>query len=353
MVPIRGGIQERATGGRVRALTRGAPNERDGQGSGLHPATPPTLVRALSIGSRARCRFTRARVHSVYRQACNIELEDGALVTLLGREPGNVPHGIRCPLPRPADFRVWLRPDQVVATDGVWLHVAAAGVSIDLSAAARWRCGLDRCTIDLRAAVSVRALRLVHSVLREQTPQSGFAPLLLRDATPASPLEQALQRRLMRALPDLSRADAGLDFAAAAQALAALAGLGPGLTPSGDDFIVGYLAALYTRGACEPLLWPYLSGLSEPVMQFARSANLISRQYLLNALAGEFSESLAQVVWAVSGSDDLRVREATAQLVRVGHSSGADCLLGLLFGLCPALLRADPGTARFVAPASI
>jgi hypothetical protein len=309
------------------------------------------LTLALSIGSRARCRFTRASVHSVYRQACNIELEDGALVTLLGREPGNVPHGIRCALPQPADLREWLRPDQVVAADGLSLHVPAAGISIDLSAAARWHCGLDRCTIDVRTAASVRALRIVQSVLRKQAPQSGFAPLLLHDA--GSPLDRAMRTRLMHALPALSCADADLDFAAAAQALAPLAGLGPGLTPSGDDFIVGYLAALYSRCACEPLLWPYLRDLSEPVLQFARTANLISRQYLLNALAGEFSESLAQVVSGIAGCDDLRLRESAAQLVRVGHSSGADSLLGLLFGLCPALLLADPTTAGLDVAVSI
>ncbi len=339
---------------RVTALTRRARNDGDGdQGSAVYLAMPPTLARALSIGARAPCRFTHGSVHSVYRQACNIELEDGALVTLLGREPGNVPHGIRCALPQPADFRAWLRPTQAVAADGLSLHVPAAGIAIDLSAAVRWHCGLRRCAIDLRAEPTVHALRSLRTVLREQGPRSGFAPLLLLDATPGSPLDRAMRRRLMQALPALSCADADLDFAAAAQALAPLAGLGPGLTPSGDDFIVGYLAALYGRCSCEPRLRPYLSGLYGPVMQFALTANLISRQYLLNALAGEFSESLAQVVVGIAGNDDLRLRESTARLVRVGHSSGADSLLGLLFGLCPAFVLADPAAAGLVAAASI
>jgi hypothetical protein len=284
------------------------------------PVREPTLIRALSIGSRARCHFTRASVHSVYRQACNIELDDGALLTLLG-ESGNVPHGIRSALPQPADFRAWLRPAQAVAADGLSLRIPESGIAIDLSTAGRWHCGLDRCTIDARAESYAHALRSVRTVLREHAPPSGFAPLLLRGATPDSPLDQAMQRRLMQALPALSCADADLDGVAAAQALALLAGLGPGLTPSGDDFIVGYLAGLHGRCSCEPWLRPYLSGLSGPVMQFARSANLISRQYLLNALAGEFSESLAQVVLGIAGYDDLRLRGSTAKLVRVGHSS--------------------------------
>lgn len=308
-------------------------------------------MRGLSIGSRALCRFTRGNVHSVYRQACNIELDDGALVTLLGREPGNVPHGIRCALPEPDDFRAWLRPAQAVAADGLSLRVPEARIAVDLSAAAHWRCGLDPCAIDPYAEPSVRALRSVRMVLQEQAPQSGFAPLLLQGAKPSSPLDQAMQRRLRQALPALSRAGSNLDSVAAAQALAQLAGLGPGLTPSGDDFIVGYLAALYTRCSAEPALRPFLGGLIAPVTRLAAAANLISRQYMLNALAGEFSEALAQVVLGVAVRDDLRLRESAARLVRVGHSSGADSLVGLLFGLRPSLVLVDASALRHVAAA--
>ena len=300
------------------------------------------LIPALSIGSSALCRFAGGRVHSVYRQACNIELEHGELLTLLGPETGNVPHGIRCALPEPADFRPWLRPAQAVSANGLSLHVTEAGLAIDLSAAARWYCGLDRCAIDLCAETSVHALRSVRRVLWEQGPESGFGPLLKHDAAPSSPLERAMQKRLSQALPALSCAGSNLDCATASRALAQLAGLGPGLTPSGDDFIVGYLAALYGRCTGEPLLRPYLSGLSGSIRQFALTANLISRQYLLNALGGEFSESLAQVVWGIAAHDKLRLRQSAERLVRVGHSSGADSLLGLLFGLRPALVLEAP-----------
>ena len=299
------------------------------------------LIPALSIGSRALYRFVRGGVHSVYRQACNVELDDGALVTLLGREPGNLPHGIRCVLPEPEDFQVWLRPGQSVAADGASLYVPEAGVAIDLSGAAHWRCGLDGCAIDPDAEPSVRALRAARLVLQQQMPRGGFAPLLLHDAVPGSSMERAMQKRLGQTLPALSRASSSLDCVAAAQALEQLAGLGPGLTPSGDDFIVGYLAALHARCSHELLLRPFLGGLIAPMTRLAAAANLISRQFMVNALAGEFSESLAQVVLAIATHDKLRLQESAARLVRVGHSSGADSLVGLLFGLRPWLVAAD------------
>jgi hypothetical protein len=285
-------------------------------------------------------------VHSVYRQACNIELDNGALLTLLAQGLGNLPHGIRCALPDPADFQVWLRPGQAVAAGGLWLRISQAGIAVDLSGATRWRCKLDACALDPYAGPTVRAMLAVRLLLREQAPCSGFAPLVLDDADPGSPLERAMQRRLRQTLPALGRASMSLDSALAVKALEQLAGLGPGLTPSGDDFIVGYLAGLYSRCAREPTLCPFLQGLVAALTRLADAANVISRQFIFNALEGEFSEWFAELVLAIA-QDDLSLRESVARVVRIGHSSGADSLVGLLFGLRPSLvLGYAPAAAR-------
>ena len=307
-------------------------------------------ISALSVGSRAPCHFTRGSLHSVYRQVCNIELENGTLATLLAQGLGNLSHGIRCALPDPADFRVWLRPGQAVAAGGLLLRIPQAGVVIDLSGAGRWCCKLDACTLDPYAAPTVRAMLAVRLLLREQAPRGGFAPLVLDDAEPGSPLERAMQRRLRQTLPTLGRASISLDSALAVKALEQLAGLGPGLTPSGDDFIVGYLAALYSRCSREPVLRPFLDRLTAALARLAATAKLISRQFISNALEGEFSEWLAELVWAIAAQDDLRLRQSTARVVRIGHSSGADSLVGLLFGLRPSLVL-EPASPRRVVPA--
>ncbi|HTS55772.1 MAG TPA: DUF2877 domain-containing protein [Burkholderiales bacterium] len=295
-------------------------------------------IAACSVGSRVAFQRARGSVHSVYRQACNIELHDGTLLTLLARGLGNLPHGIRCALPGAADFQLWLHRGQAVAGDSLALCIAQAGVAVDLSSAERWRCRLEACALDARAAPTVRAMLLVRRLLREQAPRGGFAPLVLDGADPGSSLERAMQRRLMRTLPELDRAGRSLDPALAVKALEQLAGLGPGLTPSGDDFIVGYLAALYSRRSRESMLRPFLRELLRMLAPLAAAANLISRQFIFNALEGEFSEGLAELVSAIATRDEVRLRESVAQVVRVGHSSGADSLVGLLFGLRPSLV---------------
>jgi hypothetical protein len=184
----------------------------------------------------------------------------------------------------------------------------------------------------------MRALLAVRLLLREQAPRSGFAPLVLSATEPAAPLERALQRRLKQALPALGCASMSFNPALAVSALEQLAGLGPGLTPSGDDFIVGYLAGLCSRRLQEPVVRPFSDALVGGLAGLAPAASPISRQFIFDAMQGEFSEWLAELVFAIAAQDDLRLRESVVRVVRVGHSSGADSLVGLLFALRPSLV---------------
>jgi hypothetical protein len=305
------------------------------------------ILPALSIGSRV-APVGAGRVRSVYRQACAVELESGALLTLLCAALGNLPHGIRFALPEPHDLREWLRPGHAVVHESSQLRIAQARVTIELSRAARWSCELSAC--DVYATPIVRAIFAALAVLREHSVRGGFAPLVLNDADPASPLAGAMRRRLWSSLPLLDSARASLDAPLAAKVLEQLAGLGPGLTPSGDDFIVGYLAALHSRCRLDSALRPFLDGLISPLARVASASNLISRQFMLNALDGEFAEGLAVVVAAIAAHDGQRARAAAERLACLGHSSGCDSLLGLLFGLRSSLVL---GSASSVAEGAV
>ncbi len=55
--------------------------------------SPGALIYASCVGDRVPVR-AHGRVHSVFARACNIELQNGELVTLLKRERDAAPHGI-------------------------------------------------------------------------------------------------------------------------------------------------------------------------------------------------------------------------------------------------------------------
>jgi len=94
-----------------------------------------------------------------------------------------------------------------------------------------------------------------------------------------------------------------------------LIGLGPGLTPSGDDYIGGMLVALRAsgRGVQADGLWRWL----QPRLKERTSA--ISAAHLAAAAAGEAHEALHDVL-----NGDLNLGKLDA----VGHCSGWDALAG-------------------------
>ena len=301
-------------------------------------------MRADRIGDRVPV-FASGRVHSVFEHACNIETRTGELVTLLAQDLGNVPHGIRLAGPV-APFEPWLIPGQNAILDKVALRVSDAGMTVDLSGAAVWRGGVAAVAIDHRNATRAVALRELRTTLYECAPAQGFAPLLAAPASTRSSVDRAVAARLSHTLPLLARATEQRDVTAVAAAAARLVGLGPGLTPSGDDFIVGYLAALWSRAGHENGIDAMLHSLADSLAPLFLRTNAISRQMLSDAAQGRFAERLIDVTGAVAGTGD--VVDATANALASGHSSGADTLCGLLFGYAPdmAMLAAPSSPDR-------
>jgi hypothetical protein len=114
---------------------------------------------------------------------------------------------------------------------------------------------------------------------------------------------------------------------------AALTGLGPGLTPTGDDLLVG-LAAMARRLAGGGLVEvraavafsTVLSGL--PAEETTPAAHLLLR----NASRGLFPAVLASAVEMIGNphADAESLRTLTERLAATGAHSGADLLAGAL-----------------------
>ena len=106
-----------------------------------------------------------------------------------------------------------------------------------------------------------------------------------------------------------------------------LLGLGPGLTPAGDDVLAGLLVALHSH---DDLRRP----LADEIGRLARSrTTALSAALLRHAAAGLALPAVVNVADALAGhgSDDDLV-DAVARLVAVGSSSGTALAHGLLRG---------------------
>lgn len=132
-----------------------------------------------------------------------------------------------------------------------------------------------------------------------------------------------------RAARDLLPADA-LDALQRADpaAVPALLGLGPGLTPLGDDVLGGWLATtVATRH-------PGRAAVSSAVgLTAADRTTKVSATLLACAARGEVVPELRNLLAALGGGTPTAVEESLAALLDVGDTSGAGALLGTVIGL--------------------
>jgi hypothetical protein len=105
-----------------------------------------------------------------------------------------------------------------------------------------------------------------------------------------------------------------------------LVGLGPGLTPSGDDFLVGALALL--DALAERKVHTVLADAVARLLPALTSP--LSLCFLRAAANGHVGEHLHSVVSAVISG---RIEAAIATARRIGHSSGWDMLAGVATAL--------------------
>src|SRR5574339_143055 len=130
----------------------------------------------------------------------------------------------------------------------------------------------------------------------------------------------------VHAQPALEAIDRWLAGHALANEAARLIGLGPGLTPSGDDYLGGVLVGLrwLGRGAQADSLWRWL----EPRLESGTSA--ISAAHLAAASGGQAHEALHEVLDNLSAWQAPDLLPSLARLDAVGHTSGWDALAGVV-----------------------
>ena len=148
-------------------------------------------------------------------------------------------------------------------------------------------------------------LATLREAARERVPAEGLGCLV-------AGMHNALSAHAQPALDAVDEWIAGHSLDARA---AQLIGLGPGLTPAGDDYLGGVMVALHLldRPSQAASLWRWL----EP--KLASRSSAISAAHLAAAATGEAHEALHDVL---GGNPDLDALDA------VGHCSGWDALAG-------------------------
>jgi hypothetical protein len=289
----------------------------------------PRIHRASNVSDAVPRRIAHPgaealRVQSIYRSVVNITTGGGVL-TIASPEGGGLPNGILADLG--PDWRaIGLQPGMVVDATEARILVPDAGLEVQLDAAPRWspRFWSSAEVADAATACWGRRTATTRTMAQARASAGGFGALL-RENVPHDPdgvldVARPLVAGLIVAL------EAG-DRSAAAEVASHLVGLGPGLTPSGDDLLVGIEAALHA------LARPSAGFLALAMDDVEERTTALAATLLRHAAAGEFAERLHTLLAALLGSDDEKIPAAIERAAAWGATSGTDCLLGVLIGL--------------------
>lgn len=251
-------------------------------------------------------------LHSRFRGAANLSTPLG-LVTLLS--PGRClqPYAVR--LDRNFDYGT-LEPGalalgpQGLAVNGVTAVSFTQAASVDLR-------------LPPGPAPGLGAARAIRRFLAS-APEEGLSRLAL--GRHDGPYAEILFPRLKT----LRRAVRAGETGASAQAARRMAGCGPGLTPSSDDLLCGYLSLLPAAGP-----W---SGMAAAIAASAsQGTNAISASLLSRAGAGYFSEDVLGLLACLrAGEEGQALTRALLRVASFGSSSGYDFLTGVYFGVLDA-----------------
>lgn len=264
----------------------------------------------------------RGFVHSVFKRTINIQnLESKELFTVACRKIDNGPNTLIIDI---EDFSgiIIEENDRVSAANKIISIGDKLHISIDKCQ--KWESLLPEFPAQPESVT--RNLKVVKDHIAIHGKGGGAKPDLTTDHIFAKEVSRMLEEKSLSLQHELilGKPDNALQYAVS------LIGLGPGLTPSGDDFLVGMLAAMNMKNSPFSSYQPFFEELANKAKTLT---NDISYMAILKASIGKVRESIIELVDAIVNDSDENIILSLNKVLNIGSSSGTDIALGLVCGL--------------------
>ncbi|HWQ62612.1 MAG TPA: DUF2877 domain-containing protein [Negativicutes bacterium] len=285
------------------------------------------MLIALSVDAAAAGalfgRPFRGRVHSVFARAINLTGPRGRLYCLAAEELDDAPDTVRVRHTADAALdELGVRPGDDVATTACGLAcgpvaVSAAGVRPWTAALPAFPSGPEE---RRRLAANLAVLR---AVIAAEGRDGGLKAYIA--GTAGNLFEQELAARAADLAGPLTCGDMPGVLAAGRR----IVGLGPGLTPAGDDFLAGLMITFNMPAG------PFGGRYRRTAAALAAEAatGTVSRAMLAHAARGRTRAGAVALLAALAEGGSGEVAAAARAVLAGGATSGTDLAAGLAVGL--------------------
>ena len=269
-----------------------------------------------------------AKIIGVFRRSLYMENSAGRIACIGERSIGPGPLNALCEFSGDVDFTQIVELGNPAKIWDGWMQLGPR-MKIDISRPMEWE--PEPFPIGWNLEFFPGNLPFLFQWIAETGPREGLAPLIAQVVSGEEiSYEDAFHRISLGGIADFGHwlsyslnGEGNDEFPASARRLV---GLGPGLTPSGDDFWCGVMIALRAVGCSD-----ILRKVSDAVLKLAEErTNKISRAHMACAARSQGAQALHETISAMGVADEARLRSALRALDKLGHTSGWDSLAGVV-----------------------
>ncbi|MFX0126096.1 MAG: DUF2877 domain-containing protein [Candidatus Hodarchaeota archaeon] len=268
-------------------------------------------------------------VYSIHKQAINIETDNGMLIGIIDSSFGNYIANIRVNFPISFNLTNFIHQKTDVFHENNKIKFISSPLEISLLNTEVWNPQIDLSFFKFRFSLKKRLNECKKELLQYSRSQLNF---LLNDQSPPN----QWCRSGSRAYEKLKEGIVSYNAKLCLETLKRIIGLGPGWTPSWDDFLAGFFASLYLikcqNQETNPL-YNLLQHIKEDKHLFWSRTTPQSFQQIQFGLKGHLPEEHLLILNQLFHGGPKSLASFLTRIFNIGHTSGADLLVGLLEGL--------------------
>jgi hypothetical protein len=277
-------------------------------------------------------------VHSVFNRVCNITFKDWPIVSLISENIPMKPMSISLKALENVSMhelglevaqRVVYHADRLEIPEACFTMYLSNSRCIDCSPVFDFDMGNTR-----QVKAKIDELRLV---LEQGNPMGLLRVVSNFDAAMGEQYNTIPQNRYSEfAWPRVSKLICSIsegDLTEITNASRGIAGFGPGLTPSSDDMLIGFMISLIYAAHYYNWGRQWAEDINSAILKGAEGrTNQLSYEMMSYAAKGEVTKNIHQLMSCIYSNSTQLIHRSALDVMDYGETSGADMLLGIYMG---------------------
>ncbi|MBI37643.1 MAG: hypothetical protein CL568_08690 [Alphaproteobacteria bacterium] len=272
-------------------------------------------------------------VHSIFHSVINLRLNNQDLLSVIANKSDLIsPYYITIGSLSDVDFTKLISNREPLSCRGEVIRFSKSNISIDLRFAAKGKNSFVKSKSSCFEKNINTNWKLAWSFLTDRKKKEGLA-LVLDGSQSVDLFHRFLITRTQKIIPQLLISTQTRNIGLAKKVGQQLLGLGPGLTPSGDDFLLGFIVG--SRAAARKKEHRvFLNDFGHYLKNQNNNSVDISLDQLNSVISGPCSYPITDLCKSILNCDSKdKVNHEFNRCLKIGHSSGMDSAFGLLCGM--------------------